>query len=313
MTSVMRETMWRQPADLRALLDDWPPVERAAERLRGRRLFVVGTGTSWHAANHAAWFLRAADVDARPLQGMDAALYGTGAGPEDAVVVLSHRNTKRFTTQVGKERGGGGPDLLVVGGIGSPGVDLETTEQERCAAFTASHLGALARMAQLATLLGADLGDLAAVPGGVGAALETPGRSMRPPERLLEFAGAGPNQWTAAEGALKTRETCYVATQGLSVEQLLHGPAVALDSRDALVSLDGGGPGAERIEAVAVAAEAAGATVYRLQERELGEQLSVFPLTVAVQRVALELAETLGANPDNFREDEHTAWRNVGL
>jgi glucosamine--fructose-6-phosphate aminotransferase (isomerizing) len=136
---------------------------------------------------------------------------------------------------------------------------------------------------------------------------------VRPPARLVEFIGAGPNQWTAAEGALKARETCYVATQGLAVEQFLHGPAVALDSRDALVSLDGGGPGAERVEAVAAAAEAAGATVYRVQERELGEQLSVFALTAGVQRVALELAETLGTNPDNFREDQHTAWRGVGL
>jgi glucosamine--fructose-6-phosphate aminotransferase (isomerizing) len=136
---------------------------------------------------------------------------------------------------------------------------------------------------------------------------------VAPPERLLEFTGAGPNQWTAAEGALKVRETCYVATEGLSVEQFLHGPAVALDRRDALVCLDGGGPGAERVSAVAGAAEQAGAAVYLVRELELGEQLSVFPLTVAVQRVALELAETLGTNPDNFREEEHQAWRAVGL
>lgn len=313
MTSAMRETMWRQPADLRQILDDPAPVEAAAARLRGRRVFLVGTGTSWHAANHAAWFLRAADVDARPVQGMDAALYGTGAAEGDAVVVLSHRNTKRFTTAAGGEARAAGIELVVVGGRGSPGVDVETTEQERSSAFTASHLGAMLRMAQIATLLGADLGDLHALPDAVETALAGSGPGVRPPERLLEFTGAGPNQWTAAEGALKVRETCYVATEGLSVEQLLHGPAVALDRRDALVCLDGGGPGAERVEAVAAAAERAGVTVYRLAERGLGEQLSVFPLTVAVQRIALELAETLGTNPDNFRESEHQAWRGVGL
>src|SRR5262249_51212338 len=74
--SAMRETMWRQPADLRGLLADVGPVEAAAERLRGRRIFAVGTGTSWHAANHAAWLLREAGVDVRPFQAMDAALYG---------------------------------------------------------------------------------------------------------------------------------------------------------------------------------------------------------------------------------------------
>jgi glucosamine--fructose-6-phosphate aminotransferase (isomerizing) len=305
--------MWRQPADLRALLADPGPVEAAAGRLQGKRLVLVGTGTSWHAANHAAWFLRAAGVDARPVQGMDAAVYGTGAGPGDAVVILSHRNTKRFTTEAGGDLRAAGVELLVVGGKGSPDVDIETTEQERSAAFTASHLGALVRMAQLATLLGADLGDLNAVPDAVEAALAGPGPQVRPPERLLELTGAGPNQWTAAEGALKVRETCWVATQGLAVEQLLHGPAVALDRRDALVCLDGGGLGSERVQAIAGAAEQAGATVYRVSEPGLGEQLSVFPLTVAVQRIALELAEELGTNPDNFRADEHEAWRAVGL
>jgi glucosamine--fructose-6-phosphate aminotransferase (isomerizing) len=169
------------------------------------------------------------------------------------------------------------------------------------------------RMAQLSTALGASLGDLQAVPGTVEETLSGAGPGVSPPERLLELTGGGPNQWTAAEGALKVRETCYVATQGLSVEQLLHGPAVALDGRDALVCLDGGGPAAERVEAAATAALSAGSTVYRITERSLGEQLSVFPLTVAVQRIALELAEALGANPDSFREEQHKAWRAVGL
>jgi glutamine---fructose-6-phosphate transaminase (isomerizing) len=313
MTSAMRETMWRQPSDLRSILADPGPVEAAAERLRGKRLAIVGTGTSWHAANHSVWFLRAAGVDARPVQGMDAALYGTGSGRDDAVVVLSHRNTKRFTTQVGDEGRSAGLTVLVVGGKGSPDVDVETTEPERSAAFTASHLGCLLRMAQLAVLLGADLGDLTAVPSVVEDALAGPGPGVEVPERLLELTGAGPNQWTAAEGALKVRETCWVATEGLSVEQLLHGPAVALDRRDALVCLDGGGPGSERVQAVADAAEQAGARAYRIAAPALGEQLSVFSLTVQVQRIALELAEALGRNPDDFRASEHQAWRGVGL
>ncbi len=66
---------------------------------------------------------------------------------------------------------------------------------------------------------------------------------VKAPPRLLELTGAGPNQWTAAEGALKVRETSRVATEGLSVEQFFHGPSVAVDERDTLVCLDGGGPG----------------------------------------------------------------------
>jgi hypothetical protein len=93
-------------------------------------------------------------------------------------------------------------------------------------------------MAQVAKTLGADLGDLEAIPEAVERVLAGPGAAVGPPARLIEFTGAGPNQWTAAEGALKVRETCWVATEGLSVEQLLHGPAVALAS-DASSALDG--------------------------------------------------------------------------
>src|SRR5205823_6928580 len=141
----------------------------------------------------------------------------------------------------------------------------ETVAQERCAAFTASHVGALMRLAQLARVLGADL-ELERVPDAVAAALAGPGPGVSAPQRLLELTGAGPNQWTAAEGALKVRETARVATEGLSVEQFFHGPSVAIDGRDTLVCLDGGGPGADRLAAVAGAAGACGARVHVFSE-----------------------------------------------
>jgi len=170
--SVMRETIWRQPADLRALLADPAPAEAAAETLRSRRIFAVGTGTSWHAANHAVWLLREAEVEAMAVQAMDAALYGLPARAGDAVLVLSHRNTKRFSSEVleGLLRSGEVP-VVVVGGRDSPGVDVETVDQERSAAFTASHLGALMRVSQLARALGAPLDGLEDVPEAVEAAL----------------------------------------------------------------------------------------------------------------------------------------------
>ena len=71
--------------------------------------------------------------------------------------------------------------------------------------------------------------------------------------------------------------------------------------------LDGGGPSAERTEAIAGAMEVTDARVVRLSERDLGEPLSVFPLTVWVQRIALELAEARGVSPDRFRYEEDPA------
>jgi len=42
----------------------------------------------------------------------------------------------------------------------------------------------------------------------------------------------------------------------------------------------------------------------RIAERDLGEPLSVFALTVWVQRIALELARARGVSPDRFRYEE---------
>lgn len=303
MSDVMRQTMQRQPEDMRRLLADPAPTEAAAARLRGRRVFLVGTGTSWHAANHGAWLLREAGVDALPVQAMDAALWGPRPGPDDALLLLSHRNWKRYASEVLARARAEGVPTVVVSGIGSAGADVETVEQEQSPTFTASHLGALMRLAQIAVSLGADLPALGNVPDAVAAALAGPGPKVTAPEKLLELTGAGPNQWTAAEGALKVRESCRVVTEGLSVEQLYHGPSVALGPGCSLVALDGGGPGAERLEAVADAAEKSGVDVHRVVERDLGEALSVFPLTVAVQRIALDLADELGTDADAFGYD----------
>ena len=159
-TSAMFETMASQPGELRRMLDDASGVAEAAARLRGRRLFLVGTGTSWHAANIGAWFLRSAGVEALPVQAMDAALHGSQPGDGDGLILLSHRGTKLYTSQVLERARAQGVATVAISARGAPGADIETVEQERSAAFTASHTGAMLRLAQIANELGADLGPL---------------------------------------------------------------------------------------------------------------------------------------------------------
>ena len=296
--------MARQPDDLRRILGDSDAIPAGAERIAGRRVFVVGTGTSWHAANQGAFFLRLAGVDAVAVSAVDCALWGPRPAPADALLLLSHRGTKRYTSQVLQWARAERIPTVAIGGDGAPGADVKTVPQETAGTFTASHLGALARLAQLAAALGAKLGELDAVPAAVAAVLDGPSPAVELPERGLEFVGAGPNQWTAAEGALKVREAAHLFTQGLALEQLIHGPGFALGPRDALVCLDGGGPGSERLAELANAIEYRGACVYRFAAPELGEPLSVFPLTVTVQRIALEFSEQLGTDPDNVRPAE---------
>jgi glutamine---fructose-6-phosphate transaminase (isomerizing) len=298
----MRETMWRQPDDLGRVLADPGPAERASERVAGRRVLVSGTGTSWHAANHGAALLRLAGLEAWAVQADESVLHGPAAGAGDALILLSHRGTKHYTSEAVARAQAAGAATVQISSIGAPGADIETCAPETSPAFTSSHLCAILRVAQIARALGADLA-LDSVPDAVAAELEGAPVGVTPPARLLQYVGSGTNAWVAAEGALKIRETAYVAAAGYSMEYLLHGPSVAIGGEDALVVLDGGGPAAERLALITDVCQAHGAAIHRFRRDAVGEPLSVFPLTTVVQLIALEAAELLGTNPDSFGKD----------
>jgi glucosamine--fructose-6-phosphate aminotransferase (isomerizing) len=318
MSSHMRPALWSQPAELARVLADPAPARAAAERLRGRDVVLVGIGTSWHAAQHGAWLLRAAGVRATAAHAADLAPYDVPVDGVAGVIVLSHTGHTGYSMDMLARARDAGAATVHVSAIGAGG-DVETVAPEKSYAYTASHTAALARLAQIAEALGADLGDLATIPDAVQRALDLPAPLLEVPERLVELIGAGPNAWTAQEGALKIREAAYVAAEGLSAEQFFHGPSVALDAQDTLVVLDGGGPMAARTASIAAAVEVTGARVVRfaVEPAELGEQLSIFPLTVIVQRMALELAEARGVSPDRFRYEEdprrEAAFEGVGF
>jgi len=188
-------------------------------------VLAIGTGTSWHAASQAAELLRAAGLDAWAAQSADAATDGPLPGEGDALLAFTHTGAKRYTAQAVQGARSAGAEVIQISGVGVDGADLVTVPRERSSAYTASHLGALARAAQLARALGADLAALSEVPAAVESAYRTMGNGQlaRPPSRLCEFIGGGINQWTAAEGALKIREAAYVASEGLGVEQFAPG------------------------------------------------------------------------------------------
>lgn len=72
---------------------------------------------------------------------------GTGSA---ATFPLSHRGTKRYTCEVLERARAEGVPTVAIGGEGARGADIVTVAQESSGTFTASHLGALARLVQLA-------------------------------------------------------------------------------------------------------------------------------------------------------------------
>jgi glutamine---fructose-6-phosphate transaminase (isomerizing) len=286
-----------QPDELRRLAGlELPP--RARRLAAGERVWLVGTGTSLHAAELGAAMFMRAGIDARPVSSPDFARRAPlRAG--DGVVVISHTGETAYARASRARALGLGAETLslTATGVGWPEA-IEVTERERSETYTRSYTAALAVLALIAGELGAEgLGPeaIAGAADAAEAALAEP--DLPRPERLLAIAGVGPAAVTAREGALKLREAARLLAEGYDAEYLLHGTAVPLDERDALVILQ---PGADEdgfLTELGRAARTEGIAVAELDEPG-DELMAQIPLTVRLQLLALRRAEAGGHDPD---------------
>jgi glucosamine--fructose-6-phosphate aminotransferase (isomerizing) len=294
--------------------------------LSGRsRIFVVGTGTSYHGALVGQHLLQSAGVEAWAIRAFEFANYPPRFRADDGLVLLSHRGTKRFS-QAALD-GFNSPDhCVVITGEGSPlrgpGV-IHTVPQERSPVHTASHTGAMVRLAQLAVALGSPPWtiELARVPEAVGATLGLRAAVIRSLDRLhlervVHFVGAGPAHATALEGALKLREASYLSAEGHELESILHGPLISLAAEDSVVMLAQPGSALERTAELAAALHEIGATTLAvgpgaasliatvaLETPAIDERLAPIVNVVPLQWLALEVSRRLGVDADSFRKE----------
>jgi glutamine---fructose-6-phosphate transaminase (isomerizing) len=296
-----------QPEALTALLgsaDVRRQVHEAAERLhRSRRLWIVGTGTSLHAAELGASLIQLSGRQAHAVPSMQFVDFAPLVGPQDGVVVITHTAETAFSmsTRAQAFTAGLGPVMITKRGSGFPDA-IETVDKETSDTYTVSYTTAVLALAMLAKELGAEQMDdatLGRVPDAVAAAIADSSVDAIPqPQRLLVLVGAGPSAVTAREGALKLREASRFLAEGYDAEYLLHGSAVPLDARDRLVALFPPDPSG-LVEAVAHAGESERVPVTRLTEHaDLPPALAQLPLTARLQLLALRFAVERSQNPD---------------
>lgn len=303
-TTALERQIRSQPEQLEAVLAEPLPTS-AADRLRdANRIWLVGTGTSQHAAELGAVMLQEAGRDARAMSSMAFANRPPFA-EGDGVILISH-NAGAETSFAGASwtaaTRAGLPVVPVTRRGGSLPDAIETVEKETSHTYTASYTAALVQLARLAHELGAgaySAGALEPVPADVRAAIDDPGtQAIAQPERLLVLTGEGPAAVTAREGALKVREAARFPAEGYDVEYLLHGHAVPLDASDHLVTL--APPDTQGLTAgVEQAARGVGIPVTRIDEpADLPSPLEQIPLTVRLQVLALRYALEREQNPD---------------
>lgn len=346
--SFMYQTMHRQPSDVRQVLSDgWKPASEAADRLAGaNRVFVVGIGTSYHAALMGGWLLRAAGMDARTVSSFDFATYpeNIGVRSDDAVVVMAHTGVKSYSAR--SIEAAARTDAAVIS-IGSQSAEhpgsqliLRTIERERSAAYTSSHITAMTVLAQIAT----ELGEGRGAPGVTGfrAALEALPDQITDVlaredevlpiahdavERRIYASGAGPNEISAIEAVIKVREAAYGWIDALASEQFLHGPMVAVNEGDLNIVVNvTGAAAATRVGEITATLDAMGSKLWLVGQGvdavpdapvftlpETNELISPLLATVPLQILAYQMAVHKGLNPDTFRRDNPRYMAAFGL
>lgn len=313
----LKATLESQPAELARLLAD-DAAEKAAARLRGcSRIFLAGTGTSFHGALVGQHMLRGAGLEAWAVRAFEFANYPPRLRDDDGLIVLSHRGSKRFSREALDQFANASRRWVAVTGEGSAmegdGV-VRTVEQEKSPVHTASYTGAMLRLAQIAVALGdptwtSQLSDIphavqAAVDRGDEIAARLRDVELRP---VTHFVGGGPARATAYEGALKLREATHlVSAEGHDVEGILHGPLVSIQTGTAVVLIAQPGPALERTEELAVALDEIGATVLRFEAAgaHFDETLAPIVNVVPLQWLAYHASRKLGVDADSFRRDE---------
>lgn len=307
MTTALERAIHSQPDHLERLLQhDEAGLHEVVERLqRCRRIWLVGTGTSQHAAELGAAMLHDSGRGATAVSSMHFMTYPPFVGPQDGVVLISHNAGAEtaYAAAAFRQAVAAGLKFVAITREGGELPDaLQTVPQEESETYTVSYTGALVLLARIAAAMGAETlsGDaLSRIPGAVSLAIADPGTDRIPvPRRALLIFGAGPASVTAREGALKVREASRTLAEGYDAEYLLHGSAVPLGGEDQLVALTPPDPDGF-VSAVALTAEAEGIPVTRVHDpADLPPLLAQIPLTVRLQLLALRLASEKGENPD---------------
>jgi glucosamine--fructose-6-phosphate aminotransferase (isomerizing) len=141
--------------------------------------------------------------------------------------------------------------------------------------------------------------------------------------KKIYFVGAGPNQVTAREAALKVKETSFFPAEGIELEDILHGPWASIDEETLVITIAPSGPSIERVQDLIKVCRNIGAKTLVISDSDrkrnfdadyvIGlpsthEYLSPFLAIIPAYFFAYFLALKKGNNPDYLRYLEPKYW-----
>ena len=341
----MHDAILRQPQAVKEMLikHSARAQEVGAALARKRRVYLVGIGTSWHAALVAEhWFRRFSGpaLEVQAWHSFEFWAYPPALDGDDAVIIISHRGTKTYSYLALEAAVAANAYTITITStdpgprIKSAEVILNTIEPERSAAFTVSYTSALTVLALLATAVGTALhlgpnmptlrAQLEDVPQAMSQVLAREGTITQAAQRFqgqtrFICVGWGPNTANGYEVALKIKETSATDSEGLQLEQLLHGPFCAVNQQCLVTLIAPPGPGYQRALDIARAASEVDSPVWALVQdgdellSDLATETLALPETpelwsplvyvLPLQLFTYHLALARGAQPDLFQQE----------
>ena len=290
------------PGALRAVAE--MDIAAAVDALRGcERIALVGTGTSFHAAELGAWALNA--EDGRRARAAESSRLGA-LDRAEGVILITHTGETAYSLRVRRRVLAARQPLVSITG---PAVDwpeaLVTPVREEAETYTVSYTAALAVLGRLVDAL-AGAGEPG--PRLLGRIADRVERIVADPEidhvgmpaRSLALVGTGPWAVTAREAALKLREGARMLCEGFDAERLLHGFAVPYGPADGLVLVEPDEDPIGLTAALGAAAARESIPVFEITEPtpDTGVVFGQIPITVRLQCLAARFARLRGTDPD---------------
>jgi glucosamine--fructose-6-phosphate aminotransferase (isomerizing) len=327
MTQTALHRMIRAQADALDRIAGLDLAAPAAIMAEARRVILVGTGTSQHAAELGVMMLERAGADSRWFPAATWVRWSAGPRQGDVLVVITHTGQTGYAARARAEALASGVPVVSITGTG-PGWPeaITTVAPEESETYTVSYTAALAVLARLAHLVaraGDGPGAGAPVDGSAGDVLQAAAEirvaysaaateDVPVPARSLGIVGCGPWGVTAREAALKIREGARMLAEGFDAERFLHGNAVPFTAADGVLLLQ---PEADPDGLTAAVGEAAAregipVSLLSLADSGLSPLLAQLPMTVHLQLLAERFARVHGQDPDTVITG---AWADPGL
>jgi glutamine---fructose-6-phosphate transaminase (isomerizing) len=341
--NMYRHIMDQPEAVRNVLTENRAHIDSVAEAIAGsERIFLVGIGTSYHAAQVVEHFMRefGGGVQSYPVHSFDFALYGPPLTSKDCVLIISHKGTKAYSVRALEKADAAGASTVLITGLGLEGKPenadhvIQTVPLEQSSTYTISYTGALAAMALLAERIGYHRAGQSAVsqlffeqelPAALEAGLRFDDEMKTWAERWIDrrriwLTGGGPSAVTAQEIALKIKEAAYLQAEGIHLEQFLHGALQNTEPEDVSIVIAPDGAAQSRafqfVEAVreigapylvvsdGTAEQVTGNAIDSIDVPSVPEPFTALTCLVPLQLFAYHLALTAGTHPDTFRLDD---------